>query len=51
LVRGRDVLELGVPPGPEIGRLIALIEEARDRGEIREREEALALLRKIRAGE
>ncbi len=25
-VRGRDALELGVPPGPEVGRLIAAVE-------------------------
>jgi len=46
LVQGRDVLELGVAAGPEVGRLIAMIEEARDRGEIRERQEALELLRR-----
>lgn len=44
LVQGRDVLALGVSPGPEVGRLIAEIEEARDHGEIRTREEALERL-------
>ena len=44
LVQGRDVLALGVPPGPQVGRLIAAIEDARDRGEIRTRDEALARL-------
>ncbi|HEX6852615.1 MAG TPA: HD domain-containing protein [Candidatus Polarisedimenticolaceae bacterium] len=44
LVQGRDALALGVPPGPEMGRLIAAIENARDRGEVRTREEALVLL-------
>jgi tRNA nucleotidyltransferase (CCA-adding enzyme) len=47
LVQGRDVLELGVAPGPEVGRLIALVEDARDRGDIRERHEALELLRRL----
>jgi tRNA nucleotidyltransferase (CCA-adding enzyme) len=47
LVQGRDVLELGVGAGPEVGRLIRAVEEARDRGEIREREEALAMLRRL----
>lgn len=47
LVQGRDVLALGVPPGPEVGRLIALVEDARDRGELREREEALLLLQRL----
>jgi tRNA nucleotidyltransferase (CCA-adding enzyme) len=47
LVQGRDVLELGIPSGPEVGRLIALVEAARDRGEIVDRDEALVLLRRI----
>jgi tRNA nucleotidyltransferase (CCA-adding enzyme) len=44
LLRGRDLLARGVAPGPEVGRLLRQIEEARDRGEIRTREEALQLL-------
>ena len=47
LVLGRDILALGVPPGPEVGRLIDEIEAARDRGEITEREEALLLLNEL----
>jgi tRNA nucleotidyltransferase (CCA-adding enzyme) len=47
LVLGRDVLALGVPPGPEVGRIIRAIEEARDRGEIKERDEALAMLARL----
>lgn len=50
LVLGRDVLALGVSPGPEVGRLIRAVEDARDRGEIRERDEALALLRRLVGG-
>jgi hypothetical protein len=42
LVRGD---ELGLPPGPEIGRILALIEEERAAGTIATREEALALAR------
>jgi hypothetical protein len=42
LVRGD---ELGLPPGPEIGRMLALIEEERAAGTISTREEALALAR------
>jgi hypothetical protein len=42
LVRGD---ELGLPPGPEIGRILALIEEERAAGMISTREEALALAR------
>ena len=38
--------ELGLPPGPEIGRLLALVEEERAAGTIETREEALELLRR-----
>jgi tRNA nucleotidyltransferase/poly(A) polymerase len=38
--------ELGLPPGPEIGRLLALIEEERAAGTISTRDEALELVRK-----
>jgi tRNA nucleotidyltransferase (CCA-adding enzyme) len=47
LVMGRDVLARGVAPGPEVGRLVRLVEEARDRGEIRERAEALDWLDRL----
>ena len=43
LVRGD---ELGVPPGPEIGRLLELIEEERAAGTLTTREEALELARR-----
>ena len=43
LVRGD---ELGLPPGPEIGRLLARIEEERAAGTISTREEALELARR-----
>jgi tRNA nucleotidyltransferase/poly(A) polymerase len=43
LVRGD---ELGLPPGPEIGRMLALIEEERAAGTISTREEALELARR-----
>jgi tRNA nucleotidyltransferase/poly(A) polymerase len=45
LVRGD---ELGLPPGPEIGRLLELIEEERAAGTISTREEALELARRTR---
>jgi hypothetical protein len=38
--------ELGVPPGPEIGRLLELIAEERAAGTISTREEALDLVRR-----
>jgi tRNA nucleotidyltransferase/poly(A) polymerase len=45
LVRGD---ELGLPQGPEIGRVLALIEEERAAGTISTREEALELARRER---
>ena len=47
LLRG-DELEL--PPGPEIGRLLELVEEERAAGTISTREEALELVRRRRPG-
>lgn len=43
LVRGD---ELGIEPGPEIGRLLALVEEERAAGTISTRDEALELVRR-----
>jgi poly(A) polymerase/tRNA nucleotidyltransferase (CCA-adding enzyme) len=46
LLRGADVVrELGVAPGPQVGRLLALAADAETRGEVSTREEALELLR------
>ncbi len=47
LVRGD---ELGLPPGPEIGRLLELVAEERAAGTITTREEALELVRQRRSG-
>jgi tRNA nucleotidyltransferase/poly(A) polymerase len=44
LVRGN---ELGLPPGPQIGRILAAIDEERAAGTISTREEALALARSL----
>ncbi|MEZ5098866.1 MAG: hypothetical protein R3C15_03500 [Thermoleophilia bacterium] len=41
--------ELGVPPGPEVGRLLDRVAEERAAGTISTREEALALVRKERS--
>jgi hypothetical protein len=38
--------ELGIPPGPEVGRLLALVDEERAAGTILTREEALELVRR-----
>ena len=44
LLRGEDILELGVAPGPEVGRLLELVAEERAVGTIRSRDEALELV-------
>ncbi|MDR2391706.1 MAG: HDIG domain-containing protein [Planctomycetota bacterium] len=44
LLRGGDIVGLGIPPGPEIGRLLRLIEDARLEGEICNKDEALGLV-------
>jgi hypothetical protein len=42
--------ELGLPPGPEIGRLLDLVEEERAAGTIATKDEALELVRRERSG-
>jgi hypothetical protein len=45
LVSGHDLMEeLGLAPGPQLGALLELVEEARAAGEITNREEALSLV-------
>ncbi|MBM2821875.1 MAG: tRNA nucleotidyltransferase [Thermoleophilia bacterium] len=48
LVRGD---ELGIPPGPEIGRILAVIDEERAAGTISTRDDALGLARSIASTE
>jgi hypothetical protein len=48
LVRGD---ELGIPPGPEIGRILAVIDEERAAGTISTRDDALALARSLASTE
>lgn len=47
LVNGRDLItELNLIPGPEIGRLLRLIQESQAAGELHTREQALAFARR-----
>jgi tRNA nucleotidyltransferase/poly(A) polymerase len=46
LLRGKDVLALGVPAGPQIGRLLELLAEERAAGTISTREDALQLVQR-----
>lgn len=45
LLRGRDLLALGVPPGKAVGQWIERVERARDEGEVATSEEALEWVR------
>jgi tRNA nucleotidyltransferase (CCA-adding enzyme) len=45
ILKGRHVLELGVPPGPEVGRIVNLVYERQLDGEIRSLDEAIAAAR------
>ena len=46
LLRGEDVLELGVEPGPEVGRLLDLVAEEQAAGTIATREQALEVVQR-----
>lgn len=48
LVRGEELAAtLGIRPGPELGRLLADLEEAQFAGEVRTRDDAVALARRL----
>ncbi len=48
LITGNDLLaELGMSPGPEVGRLLETVREAQAAGEVRTREEALAFVARV----
>ncbi len=46
---GRDLLDMGVPSGPELGRLLAELRDACRDGRVRSREEEVALVRSLLA--
>jgi len=50
LVLGRHLLELGVPPGPNMGKLLKRIYEKQLDGEVTTLEEGLDLAKSLRAG-
>jgi poly(A) polymerase len=43
LITGHDLIVLGMKPGPEIGRVLARVRDARDAGEIAAREDAIEM--------
>jgi tRNA nucleotidyltransferase (CCA-adding enzyme) len=51
LVRGRDLLALGLAPGPRVGELLRQLYERQLDGEITTREEGLALARELVAAD
>jgi poly(A) polymerase len=42
LVNGRDLIQAGLQPGPDFGRILQAVEDAQLEGRVRSREEALA---------
>lgn len=51
LLTGRDVIALGVKPGPRVGEILEAVREAQMIGEIGARDEALALARRLAIGD
>jgi poly(A) polymerase len=49
LVTGRDLIALGMAPGPDMGRLLDMLRNAQDTGEISTRDDALALAKDLLA--
>jgi poly(A) polymerase len=47
LITGDDVLDLGLAPGPRVGAILRAVDDARLEGQIRTRDEALALARRL----
>jgi len=47
LVNGDDLIALGMQPGPEMGRILEETRSFQDAGEIKNREEALELVRRL----
>jgi len=45
LLNGRDLMELGYKPGPELGRALSALEDAQLEGKVVTREEALTFIR------
>jgi len=46
LITGKDLIDMGIKPGPEMGQILRKIREAQDEGIIKDRDEAIGLLKK-----
>ncbi|MFP4475364.1 MAG: HD domain-containing protein [Desulfatibacillaceae bacterium] len=51
LVTGSDLLDMGLDPGPEVGRILDELRKARDDGTVSTREEAMDMARRMMEGE
>jgi hypothetical protein len=49
LITGTDLISLGVEPGPEMGRLLDMLRNAQDTGEISTHEDAIAMAKGLLA--
>ena len=47
LIAGKDLIDLGMKPGPEIGELLKKVQQAQDNGGIGDREEALVFVKGV----
>ncbi len=47
LITGRDLITLGMEPGPEMGRILEQIRSAQDTGEVNNGEEAMSMARDL----
>ena len=49
LITGSDLIAFGMEPGPEMGRLLAMLRSAQDTGKINTRDDAIALAKSLLA--
>jgi poly(A) polymerase len=47
LIGGRDLMAIGIPPGPRMGKILEAVRAAQDEGTVQKRDEALALAAKL----
>ncbi|MGA2742841.1 MAG: hypothetical protein ABSG65_36055 [Bryobacteraceae bacterium] len=45
MLTGRDLIESGYQPGPSFGKMLAAVEDAQLEGRLRNKDDALALVR------
>ena len=47
LIGGRDLMAIGIPPGPRMGEILEAVRAAQDEGAVQNKDEALALVTKL----